>query len=48
MRSLEVLRVARKSSQECGWVDLYVGFVSLHFMREYFDFWEFRKTATVH
>jgi hypothetical protein len=32
----------------CVWVDLYMGFVNLHFKRKYPDFWEFRKTATIH
>jgi hypothetical protein len=30
------------------WVDLYLDFVSLHFMREYPDFWEHRRIATIH
>ncbi len=49
MKSLEVSRAAINSSQNvCVWVDLHLGFVGLHFMREYLDFWEFPKIATVH
>ncbi len=29
------------------WVDLCEGVVGLHFMREYLDYKEFRKTATI-
>jgi hypothetical protein len=30
------------------WVDLYEGVVGFHFMREHLDYWELRRTATVH
>jgi hypothetical protein len=39
----------QKSFSKCVfWVDLYVDIIGLHFMREYFDYWEFRRTVTVH
>jgi hypothetical protein len=48
MRSLEVSRAAKTLLKVCVWVYLYMGFVGLHFKRAYLDFWELRKTATVH
>ncbi len=35
------LKNGQKSFSKCVfWVDLYVGDVGLHFMREYLDYWE--------
>jgi hypothetical protein len=49
MKSLEVSRTARNSSQSvCVWVDLYLGFVGLQFMRKYLDIWELQRTTTIH
>jgi hypothetical protein len=49
MKSLEVSKTVRKSFSRCVFcVDLYVGVVGLHFMREYPDYWELQKTTTVH
>jgi hypothetical protein len=39
----------QKSFSRCVfWVDLYVGVVGLHFMKDYPNYWDFQKTATVH
>jgi hypothetical protein len=43
------LKNSRKSFSKCVfWVDLYVGVVGLHFMREYLDYWELQRTTIVH
>jgi hypothetical protein len=46
---LEVSRMANNSSQKFMFgFYLYMGFVVLLFKSEYPDFWELRRTATVH
>ncbi len=43
------LKNSLKSFSKCVfWVDLYVGVVGLHFMREYLDYWELQRTTIVH
>jgi hypothetical protein len=43
------LESGQKSFSKCVfWVDLYVGVVGLHFIRKYLDYWELRRTTTIH
>ncbi len=39
---------SHNSFSKCVWVDLYVGVVGLHFIREYLDCWQPRRSAIVY